>query len=86
MYKLQTPVKKSNGTRTPIINPSKVCISADGNLASKLAQLAGEAESMKQKMSEASTVAHRTNVFQKSSSSDLESPKPPSNTEERRYD
>ena len=42
------------GSRTPgpVIPPHKVSISADGDLASKLAQLAVEAESIKQKMSD----------------------------------
>ena len=50
----QTPSKKVGGGRTPgpVIPPHKVSISADGDLASKLAQLAVEAESIKQKMSD----------------------------------
>jgi len=72
----ETPIKKSNGTRTPVINPSKVCISADGNLASKLAQLAGEAESIKQKMSDVQQTGRKMSVFQKSSSMDADSAKP----------
>merc|ERR1712106_53277 len=57
---------------TPVIHPNRVCISADGNLASKLAQLAGEADCIKQKMSDVRQTARKTSVFQKSSSVDSE--------------
>ena len=72
---MQTPIKKSNGTRTPVIHPNRVCISADGNLASKLAQLAGEADCIKQKMSDDQQTGRKTSVFQKSSSMDSETVK-----------
>ena len=54
---MQTPSKKVSGVRTPgpgpVIPPPKaLCISADGDLASKLAQLAVEADSIKLKMSD----------------------------------
>ena len=58
-----------------MIHPNRVCISADGNLASKLAQLAGEADTIKQKMSDDQFTGRKTSVFQKSSSMDSETAK-----------
>ena len=53
---LQTPFKKLNGQVSGVssssLTPQSLNISADGDLASKLARLAGEADCIKQKMSD----------------------------------
>ena len=56
---LQTPFKKLNGRVSGLssssLTPQSLNISADGDLASKLARLAGEADCIKQKMSDTGT-------------------------------
>jgi len=47
-------------------------ISADGNLASKLARLAGEADSIRTQMCETGPALRKPALFQKSSSVDSE--------------
>ena len=55
LYFLQTPIKKLIG-RVSVSSsshiPQSLNISADGDLASKLARLAGEADCIKQKLSD----------------------------------
>jgi hypothetical protein len=75
----ETPFKKLNGRVSGVssssLTPQSLNISADGDLASKLARLAGEADCIKQKMSDTGTrpqASTRSSVFQKSSSMDCE--------------
>jgi len=48
----ETPVKRGGGSRTPVIPPSSVRMTADGDLAGKLAKLSTQADNIKQKMEE----------------------------------
>ena len=69
-------MRKAGGPRTLLVHPTRPNISADGNLASKLAQLAGEADSIKQKMTDGlNCTARKTpSAFKKSSSVDCDPP------------